>query len=41
MKDKLIDKILDLLEMVRKLPDEPKKKREKDGLAKVEDRQDG
>ena len=36
MKDKLMDKILDLLEIVRKMPDEPKKKRDKDGTSKAE-----
>ena len=37
-----MEKILDLLEMVRKLPEEPKKKRGQDaGLKQAEDRNDG
>lgn len=41
MKEKLMEKVLDLLEMVRKLPDEPKKKRDKDAPAnESKDRQE-
>jgi hypothetical protein len=41
MKEKLLEKILDLLEMVRRLPDESKKKRDKDAsVNEGKDRQD-
>lgn len=40
MKDKLLDKALDLLELIRKLPEEPKKREKKDGPKQTEDREE-
>ena len=41
MKEKLIELLLDAIQIIRKMPDEEKRGRRKNGSSETEDRQDG